>query len=149
MHNNEPNSLYHYIDVIMSAMVSQISSLATVYSTVYLRRRSKKTSKPRVTGLCAGNSPVLGGVDSPHKAPVTRKMFPFDDVVMSKNPISKDAWSNSSLLPRFIYWCNSNLIYHESLWNEKPDWHLGSHVIVKCTLHDTLRACGNTISDFM
>ena len=25
------------------------------------RRRSKKTSKPRVTGLCAGNSPVTGG----------------------------------------------------------------------------------------
>ena len=37
--------------------------------------RSKKTSKLRVTpGLCAGNSP--------HKWPVTRKMIPFDDVIM-------------------------------------------------------------------
>ena len=36
------------------------------------RRRSKKTSKLRVTGL------------SPHKWPVTRKMFPFDDVIMMK-----------------------------------------------------------------
>ena len=44
------------------------------------RRRSKKTSKPRVTGLCAGNSP--GPVKSPHKLPVTRKMFSFDDVIM-------------------------------------------------------------------
>ena len=44
------------------------------------RRRSKKTSKLRVTGLCAGNSP--GPVNSPHKGPVTRKMFPFDDVIM-------------------------------------------------------------------
>ena len=35
------------------------------------RRRSKKTSKLRVTGFCAGN-----------KWPVTRKMFPFDDVIM-------------------------------------------------------------------
>ena len=43
------------------------------------RRRSKKTSKLRVTGLCEGNSPV----NSPHKGPVTRKMFPFDDVMMS------------------------------------------------------------------
>ena len=42
------------------------------------RRRSKKTSKLRVTGLCAGNSPG----NSPHKWPVTRKMFPFDDVIM-------------------------------------------------------------------
>ena len=39
------------------------------------RRRSKKTSKLRVTGLCEGNSP-------PHKWPVMRKMFPFGDVIM-------------------------------------------------------------------
>ena len=44
------------------------------------RRRSKKTSKLRVTGLCVGNSP--GPVNSPHKGSVTRKMFPFDDVIM-------------------------------------------------------------------
>ena len=46
------------------------------------RRISKKTSKLRVTGLCAGNSP--GPVNSPHKWPVTRKMFPFDDVIMQR-----------------------------------------------------------------
>ena len=45
------------------------------------RRRSKKTSKLRVTGLCVGSSPRP--VNSPHKGPVTRKMFPFDDVIMS------------------------------------------------------------------
>ena len=44
------------------------------------RRRSKKTPKLRVTGLCVGNSP--GPVNSPHKGPVTRKMFLFDDVIM-------------------------------------------------------------------
>ena len=44
------------------------------------RRRSKKTSKLRVTGLCVGNSPEP--VNSPHKGPVTRKFFPFDDVIM-------------------------------------------------------------------
>ena len=44
------------------------------------RCRSKKASKFRVTGLCAWNSP--GPVNSPHKWPVTRKMFPFDDVIM-------------------------------------------------------------------
>ena len=43
------------------------------------RRRSKKMSKLRVTSLCAGNS-----VNSPHKWPVTRKMFPFDDVIMCR-----------------------------------------------------------------
>ena len=35
------------------------------------RRRSKETSKFRVTGLCERNS--LGAVNSPHKRPVTRK----------------------------------------------------------------------------
>ena len=37
------------------------------------RRRSKITSKLRVTGLCEGNSP--GPVNSTHKGPVTRKCF--------------------------------------------------------------------------
>ena len=41
------------------------------------RRRSKKTSTLRVTGLCEGNSPVIN-----HKGPVTRKIFPFDDVII-------------------------------------------------------------------
>ena len=48
------------------------------------RRRSMKTSNLRVTGHCAGNSP--GPVNSPHKGPVTRKMFPFDDVIMKSLP---------------------------------------------------------------
>ena len=51
-------------------------------------RRSKKTSKLRVTGLCVGNSP--GPVNSPHNGPVTRKMFPFDDVIMNDVAISLD-----------------------------------------------------------
>ena len=44
------------------------------------RRRSEKTSTLRVTGLCVGTSPVTG--EFPHKGPVTRKMVPFDDVIM-------------------------------------------------------------------
>ena len=48
----------HYNDVIMSTMVSKITSLTMVSSTVYSRRRSKTTSKLRVTGLCDGNPPV-------------------------------------------------------------------------------------------
>ena len=43
--------------------------------------RSKKTSQLCVTGLCEGNS--LWPVNSPHNGPVTRKMFPFDDVIMT------------------------------------------------------------------
>ena len=43
-------------------------------------RTSKKTSKLRATGLCEGNSPATG--EFPHKGPVTRKMSPFDDVII-------------------------------------------------------------------
>ena len=44
------------------------------------RRRSKKTSKLRVTGLCEGNPPVTGGFSSQRASNV--EMFPFDDVNM-------------------------------------------------------------------
>ena len=43
-------------------------------------RSSKKTSNLRVTGLCEGNLPVTGEI--PAKGTVTRKMFPFDDVII-------------------------------------------------------------------
>ena len=45
------------------------------------RRRSKKTSQLPVTGLCEWGI-HRWPVNSPHKWPVTRKMFPFDDVIM-------------------------------------------------------------------
>ena len=60
------------------------------------RRRSKETSKLRVTGLCAGNSP--GPVNSPHKGPVTRKMFPFDDVIMVFKLITQNVYTLHRLL---------------------------------------------------
>ena len=68
----------HYSEVIMSAMASQITGVCLLKR--LFSRRSKKASKLHVTGLCQGNSPVTG--EFPHKGPVTRKMFPFDDVIM-------------------------------------------------------------------
>ena len=69
------------------------------------RRRSKKTSKLRVTGLCVGNSP--GPVNSPHKGPVTRKMFPFDDVIMGykyrAGSVVTATWANISIVNDFFY----------------------------------------------
>ena len=50
------------------------------------RRRSKKTSKLRVTGLCAGNSPVAGEFPA-QRASNAEKMFPFDDVIITTNTI--------------------------------------------------------------
>ena len=47
------------------------------FSQPFVQAQIKETSKLRVTGLCEGWT-----VDSPHKGPLTRKMFPFDDVIM-------------------------------------------------------------------
>ena len=44
------------------------------------RRRSKKTSELRATGLCEGNSPVTG--EFPAQRVSNAKMFPFDDVTI-------------------------------------------------------------------
>ena len=44
------------------------------------RRRSKKTSKLRVTGLCAGNSPVTG--EFPAQMASNAEKIPLDDVIM-------------------------------------------------------------------
>ena len=46
-------------------------------------RRRKKRAKLRVTGHCAGIH--RGPVNSPHKWPVTRIRFPFDDVIIMRN----------------------------------------------------------------
>ena len=71
----------HYDDVIMTTMASQITSLTVVYSTIYSDAVQRKHQSSASLALCVGNSPRT--VNSPHKGPVTRKMFPFDDVIMA------------------------------------------------------------------
>ena len=70
----------HYNDAIMSDMPSQIISLTTVYSTVYSRCRSKKHQSSASLAFVRGIH--RWAANSPHKGPVTRKMFPSDDVIM-------------------------------------------------------------------
>ena len=65
----------------MGTMVSQITRLPIVYSAVYSgvdqRKHQSSASLAFVRGI------QRWPVNSPHKWPVTRKMFPFDDVIMS------------------------------------------------------------------
>ena len=97
--------------VTMNLMASQITSLGIVYSTVYScadqRKHKNSTSlvlvASQITSLTIVYSTVpsdadkkhqspaslafvlgihRGPVNSPHKRPVARKMFPFDDVIM-------------------------------------------------------------------
>ena len=72
--------LCHYDDVIMDMIASQITSLAIVYSTVYSGTDQRKHQSSASLAFVRGIH--RGPVNSPHKWPVTRKMFPFDDVIM-------------------------------------------------------------------
>ena len=71
----------HYDDVIMGATASQITSLTIVYWTVYSdadqRKHQSSASQAFVRGIHRGPK------NSPHKWSVTRKMFPFDDFIMT------------------------------------------------------------------
>ena len=70
----------HYDDVTMGAIASQITSLTIVYSTVYSGADQSKHQSSASLAFVWGIH--RGPVNSPHKWPVTRKMFPFDDVIM-------------------------------------------------------------------
>ena len=70
----------HYNDVIMSAMVSQITSLTIVCSTVYSGADPTKHQSSASLAFVRGIH--RWPVNSPHKGPVTRKMFPFEKVIM-------------------------------------------------------------------
>ena len=72
----------HYNGVIMGAIASQITSLTIVYSIVYSDADQRKHQSSASLSFVRGIH--RGPVNSPHKWPVTRKMFPFDDIIMMK-----------------------------------------------------------------
>ena len=71
----------------MGAVASQITSLTIVYSTVDSdtdqRKHQSSASLAFVWWI------HRGPVNSPHKCPVTRKMFPFHDVIMNYYNVNK------------------------------------------------------------
>ena len=67
----------------MSKIASQITSFTIVYSTVYSGPEQRKHQSSASLAFVRGIH--RGLVNSPHKWPVTRKIFPFDDVIMIFN----------------------------------------------------------------
>ena len=98
---------WRYNDVIMGAIASQITSLTIVYSIVYSdadqRKHQSSASLAFVWGI------HRGPVNSPLKWPVTRKMFPFDDVIMSYA-------KNVS-----IWWRHHGFSNISALWKMSPE----------------------------
>ena len=97
--------LKHYNHVIMNTMASQITSLTIVYSTVYSgidqRNHQSSASLDFVRGIHRWQ------MNSPHKGPVTRKIFQFDDVIMNlpsfRTSSSMDRTSSISFVLQEIY----------------------------------------------
>ena len=65
----------------MSTIASQITSRTIVYSRVYSGADQRKHQSSALLAVVQGIHRRL--VNSPHKWPVTRKIFPFDDVIMA------------------------------------------------------------------
>ena len=157
----------------MGVMASQITSLTTVYSTVYLGAYQRKHQSSASLAFVLGihRSPV----NSPHKWPVTRKMFPFDDVIMTF--ISMDGgfpmipyiqftieWQGTPWsLDRIDLLCLSSLYRArsvedlvESVWvypakmKYVPSlifgWYMGPHLhTIQCSMYETNQHTINTL----
>ena len=120
----EENSIEcHYNDVIMSAMASQIISLTIVYSTAYSgwdqRKHQSSASLAFVWGI------HRWPVNSPHKWSETRKMFPFDDVIMMNHNdrilrIQKIIESITANIPRTFSELERRTVLNEWIRNTIP-----------------------------
>ena len=93
---------FHYDDVIMGAMASQITSLTIVYSTVYSDADQRKHQSSASLAFVRGNH--RGPVNSPHKWQVSRKMSPFEDVIMSLRFVPNGPIANMALLVLIMVW---------------------------------------------
>ena len=74
-------SILHYSDVIMSARAPQITGVSIVYSTVCSGANQRKHQSSESLAFARGIH--RWSVNSPHKGPVTWRMFPFDGVIIS------------------------------------------------------------------
>ena len=104
-HSKMFNTRKHYGDIIMGTIASQITRLTTVYSTVYSDANQRKHQSSASLAFVRGIH--WGPVNSPHKWPVTRKLFPFDDVIMI-------AVHPNMMFCCVLFWCGNHL---ETYWS--------------------------------
>ena len=117
-----PKCIYrlpNYNDVIMGAMASQVTSLTGIYSAVY------SGENPRKHQSFAPLAFVLGihrwPVNSLHKWPATRKMFPFDDVIMiSQNVVRGNTDTHKSISTYHVFQLTKLFLIVTYLFHEYP-----------------------------
>ena len=111
----------------MSAMAPQITGISIICSTVCSGADQRKHQ--RSTSLTLVKRMHRWPMDSPHKGPVTRKMFPFDNVVCNE-------WNQHPLTKMTLYNLDKNssdvlgisTAVSEMFWNLY--YHLNCHFIM-------------------
>ena len=91
----------------MSAIASKITSLSIVYSTVYSGADQRKHQSSALLAFVPGIDRYP--VNFRHKWPVTRKMFPFDDVIMDAPELLDDG-KKWGLLCDFKVWSMESIL---------------------------------------
>ena len=109
-------NLNHYGDVMMGAIASQTTGLTIVYSDE--RKYQSSASLAFMQGIHRSHR---GPVNSPHKWLVTRKMFPFDDVIMlSQNPFTHNiCFTNPS---EIFHWSRCSVQISELLLGQEKSY---------------------------
>ena len=113
----------HYDDVIMDSIASQITSLTIVYLTVHSGTDQRKHQSS--ASLAFVWEIHRWPVNFPHKWPVTRKMFPFDDVIMwpmdssDEVPVMVNVYQchDAILFRNMGTWVMMNWLYFAEYWD--------------------------------
>ena len=108
--NGNATGPLHYDDVTMGTIAPQITSLTIVYPTVYSGADQSKHQSSASLAFVWGIH--RGPLNSPRKWPVTRKMFPFDDVIMvnHRSPVNspnKGQWRGALIFS--LIWLNGSV----------------------------------------
>ena len=113
----------HYSDVIMSAMASRITGVSLVCSTVCSDADQRKPQSS--TPLAFVRGMPQWPVDSPHKGPVMRKMFPIDDVIVNFASIISERMLSTKFMSNT--WWMSQISFHDKstlgqvmAWRHQP-----------------------------
>ena len=123
----------HYSDVIMGAIASQITSFTIVCPTVHSDADHRKHQSSASLAFVRRIHRVT--VNSPHKWPVTRKIFPFDDVIMmikgvrnkesnphlpaAQNYLRYTSWASSSQIPE--HFTTNKIFTHKKGTKDKTE----------------------------
>ena len=108
----EISCTYHYSDVTMGAMASLITSLTSVYSNVHPGADQRKHQSSASLAFVRRIHRRPG--NSPHIWPVTRKFFPFDDVIMIALKLVRDPYGD-------VWWYYDNCNHHDGI-RESINW---------------------------